>query len=242
MDEPPKMVSKEALRRIISDVSAIVKHPLHDNGIYYEHDTENVLKGYILIIPQNEETPYYCGNYLFSIEFPSNHPYSPPKVTYLTNNGNTRFHPNLYRSGKVCLSLLNTWKGEQWTSCNTLSSVLLNLTTLFTTEPFLHEPGITKNHESFDDYTTLISYENYKTAIYDVLTTSKYLNSMSNAAEPFAKIIQTEFKKNKDVIIEKIKEKIDTACNTIYIEIPFYKMKSNIDYNKLYLKLKEYNN
>ena len=34
------------------------------------------------------------------------------KLTYLTNDGNTRFHPNLYRNGKVCLSVLNTWRGK----------------------------------------------------------------------------------------------------------------------------------
>ena len=27
---------------------------------------------------------------------------------YLTNNYNVRFHPNLYRNGKCCLSILNT--------------------------------------------------------------------------------------------------------------------------------------
>jgi ubiquitin-conjugating enzyme E2 Z len=242
MDELPKLVSKEALRRIISDVSTIVKTPLHDNGIYYEHDTENVLKGYVLIIPQNEESPYYLGNYLFSMEFPSNYPYSPPKMTYLTNNGNTRFHPNLYRNGKVCLSLLNTWKGEQWTSCNTLSSVLLNLTTLFTSEPLLHEPGITKYHESFNDYTDLITYENYNTAICQVLTSHVYLGYMSNAAESFKKIIQCEFKKNERIIMEKIKEKMDSGSANMYIDIPFYKMRCKIDYHNLYVKLKEYNN
>ena len=48
-------------------------------------------------------------------------------LNYLTNDGKTRFNPNLYRNGKVCISLLNTWKGEQWTSCQTIESILLSL-------------------------------------------------------------------------------------------------------------------
>ena len=125
------VVSKETLKRVISDITELVKHPLHDNGIYYEHDEENMLNGYVLIIPQGD-SPYQHGYYFFTVEFPTNYPYSPPKMKYLTNNGHTRFHPNLYRNGKVCLSLLNTWRGDKWTSCNTLSSILLHLATLFT--------------------------------------------------------------------------------------------------------------
>jgi hypothetical protein len=74
--------------------------------------------------------------------FPSNYPWSPPKVTlyvehidtvtfffsfqelYLTicfvkcdrvttDNGRVRFNPNLYANGKVCLSILGTWSGMQ---------------------------------------------------------------------------------------------------------------------------------
>ena len=52
-----------------------------------------------------ENTIYQYGVYIFHFKFPSNYPFSPPKVTYHTNDGITRFHPNLYRNGKVCLSL-----------------------------------------------------------------------------------------------------------------------------------------
>ena len=46
--------------------------------------------------------------------YPTEYPFKPPKVTYKTNDGFTRFNPNLYKNGKVCISLLNTWQGEQW--------------------------------------------------------------------------------------------------------------------------------
>ena len=80
----------------------------------------------------------------------------------MTNDGTTRFHPNLYRNGKVCISILNTWKGEQWTSCQTIKSVLLMLVTLFHNKPLLNEPGFTERHRSFIPYNNIIRLKIYK--------------------------------------------------------------------------------
>jgi ubiquitin-conjugating enzyme E2 Z len=228
------VVSKETLKRVISDITELVKHPLHDNGIYYEHDEENMLNGYVLIIPQGD-SPYQHGYYFFTVEFPTNYPYSPPKMKYLTNNGHTRFHPNLYRNGKVCLSLLNTWRGDKWTSCNTLSSILLHLATLFTENPLLHEPGITESHSDLNNYSTAIEYDNLDTALYRVVTKSLYFNGVD---ERFRDIIEETYAKNKEAILEKVESKEQMSR---YVNVPFYKMEEYIDYKNLYLKLKEYN-
>lgn len=234
------VITKETLKRIISDISQIVKFPLEDNGIYYEHDESNMLKGYVLIIPQ-DTSPYQHGYFFFRIEFPTNYPYSPPKMKYLTNNGMTRFHPNFYRNGKVCLSILNTWKGEQWTSCNTLSSVLLNVATLFTKQPFLHEPGITESHESFQDYTDVVEYQSFNTAIYSVLTDEEFLERIQPMGELFKDVIKETFAENSKSILKRLKKKSVLKKVCFPIEVPFYKMRERIDYPELYQKLKEYN-
>ena len=230
-------ISKETLRRIISDISDIIKNPLHDNGIYYHHDETNILKGNIMIIPKSD-SPYKYGYYFFSVEFPLNYPYSPPTFKYLTNNNTTRFHPNLYRIGKVCLSILNTWKGEQWTSCNTLSSILLNITTLFTQNPFLHEPGITKTTIGFEAYNIAIEYQNYNYAIYNEL-----INSPCSSEYPmFTKVIKESYNVNKELILEAIYKKKQEKDFSYVAHIPLYNMTETIDYPSLYQKLKEYNN
>ena len=57
-------ISKETINRLVKDIKQIRENPLHDNGIYYYHDDNNILKGYALIIgPKN--TPYNYGYYLF---------------------------------------------------------------------------------------------------------------------------------------------------------------------------------
>ena len=51
-------------------------------------------------------TPYEKGFFFFDIEFTKKYPPEPPKVKFITGDGNTRFNPNLYIKGKVCLSIL----------------------------------------------------------------------------------------------------------------------------------------
>ena len=113
------MSIRDAIKRIAKDVKEIMNDPLHDNGIYYKHDDDDVLKGYAMIYgPEN--TPYEYGYYFFEFNFPKDYPFSPPTLVFGTNADHIRMNPNLYRCGKVCISILNTWKGEQWSSCQTI--------------------------------------------------------------------------------------------------------------------------
>ena len=163
------IVSATTVKRLISDIKDIAQNSLAKDGIYYKHDEENMLKGYALIIGPSE-TPYAYGNFLFKLTFPYNYPHSPPHVTYHTNDGVTRFNPNLYKNSKVCISLLNTWKGEQWTSCNTIRSVLLVLCSILNDKPLLNEPGITKFHPDIENYNKIIKYRTLDTAICKIIT------------------------------------------------------------------------
>ena len=130
-------ISSLSQRRLIKDIKEVLKNPLYDQGIYYTHDEENMLKGYALIIGPGESL-YEDGFYFFEFLFPKDYPFRPPKVIFHTRDGVTRFNPNLYRNGKTCLSILNTWKGESWTSCQSIRTVLLTLVTLFHNSPLLN--------------------------------------------------------------------------------------------------------
>ena len=198
-------MQKTNQKRLLKDVIDIIKNPLEDNGIYYKHDENDMLCGYALIMGP-EETLYNYGYYLFKFSFPSDYPFSPPKLTYLTNNGRTRFHPNLYITGKVCLSILNTWRGEQWTSCQTIRSVLLTLVTLFHNKPLLNEPGLTEKYKDFHKYNEIIQYENYNTSIISFLSK----NISSELYNLFEEDIIKNNKKNKVNNKNNLIEKLDT--------------------------------
>jgi ubiquitin-protein ligase len=153
------VLSKQTIKRIISDVKDLMKSSLEDEGIYYHHDEDDILKGYALITGPKDSL-YYGGSYLYTFTFPMDYPHSPPVAYYHTNDGETRFHPNMYKSGKVCLSILNTWRGEPWSGCQTIRSVLLTILSVFDDKPFLHEPGITESHSNFQLYHDIIFYKN----------------------------------------------------------------------------------
>ena len=131
-----QLLCQNNLLKDYKDIVDIIKHPLTEQGIYYTHDSDNFLKGYAMVIGRMIALPN--GAYFFKFKFPTNYPFSPPKLTYLTNDGHTRFHPNLYRNGKVCISILNTWRGEQWTSCQSIRSYCM-LITLLDNKPLLNE-------------------------------------------------------------------------------------------------------
>jgi ubiquitin-conjugating enzyme E2 Z len=226
-------ITKESISRLLSDVKQIIKNPLSENGIYYVHDDTDMLKGYALIIGP-EDTPYFGGFYFFEFKFPNDYPHSPPRVTYCTNGNNIRFNPNLYKCGKVCVSLLNTWSGEQWTSCQTISTVLLTLCTLLCKNPLLNEPGVTENHRELDNYTKIIEYSNIDVAVCDIMNKKNGLDL--SFFEHFTEVKNELFLKNVDKILEFIEMKIKDGLvgnkdNTI--NGGFYNMSVKLDYVKL---------
>jgi ubiquitin-protein ligase len=89
----------------------------HTNAIFVRCDKDkiDVLKALIF---GASDTPYGGGAYEFDIYFEDSYPATPPKVNLMTTGGGqVRFNPNLYACGKVCLSLLGTWRGnasENW--------------------------------------------------------------------------------------------------------------------------------
>lgn len=221
-------ISCNTTNRLIKDITQIYKNPLHDNGIYYKHDDTNMLKGYAMIIGP-KDTPYENGFYFFEFDFPYNYPQDPPVLTFKTNDGVTRFNPNLYRNGKVCLSILNTWTGEGWTSCQTITSILLALVTVFNETPLLNEPGVSSIHVDFNFYNEIITFKNISIAI------NRMLNKKSLYKEFFCfyEIMKSHIHKEKKNILSKI-ERMNKNCiyNKNFIETKIYNMDIYIDYNK----------
>jgi ubiquitin-conjugating enzyme E2 Z len=197
-------ISKETISRLLKDVKQIMKNPLTENGIYYIHDDTDILKGYALIIGPSE-TPYFGGNYFFEFNYPADYPHTPPDVKYWTNGNNVRFNPNLYVCGKVCVSLLNTWRGDQWTSCQSISTVLLTLCTLLCKDPLLNEPGVEKGHRDMIAYDEIIQFANIDIAICDIV--DKKQGVFVPFFENFYPFVRENFNKNFDKIIDFAEKK-----------------------------------
>ncbi|KAL1741247.1 hypothetical protein HDZ31DRAFT_45856 [Schizophyllum fasciatum] len=143
------------------------------SGIFVRVDeTRNdVIKA---MIAGPDGTPYANGLYEFDIFLPLDYPRIPPLVHLrTTGGGKVRFNPNLYESGKVCLSLLGTWPGqpdEQWQPYkSTLLQVLVSIQSMILIDvPYFNEPGMgaadPRNRQSIM-YNRNINVENTRLAI-----------------------------------------------------------------------------
>jgi len=231
------LISKETVQRLLKDVRALIKHPLTENGIYYSHDETDMMRGYALIVGPSE-TPYFGGFYFFKFDFLSDYPFSPPKVTYMTNDGRTRFNPNLYTCGKVCVSILNTWTGDKWSACQTISSVLLTLCSLLNAAPLENEPGHTRNSRDFMPYQKSIEYSNINFAVCDLI--NKENNKIPHPFEIFYPIMKTVFLTNYDKLLEIVESKQHHNEKNVVVSI--YSMNTQIDYVQLKRKLIETRN
>ena len=192
----------KAVRRIVKDIKELEKSPIEK--VYYSPDEDDIFKGYALI-KGCEGTPYAYGNYMFEFHFSDDYPFKPPTVKFKTYDGYTRFNPNLYRDGKVCLSILNTWSGEKWSSCQSISTILLNLQMVLNETPLLNEPGInSKTHSGMiKSYTEIIEYKNIHTSILKYLN----INELGTKFQQFHHIIVESFLKDYDHIFDFLKSK-----------------------------------
>eukprot|EP00163_Fabomonas_tropica_P034130 TRINITY_DN931_c0_g2_i4.p1 TRINITY_DN931_c0_g2~~TRINITY_DN931_c0_g2_i4.p1 ORF type:complete len:488 (-),score=103.82 TRINITY_DN931_c0_g2_i4:63-1430(-) len=141
------MHSTRMLRLVEEATSLSSGLPLSfDTGIFVRADDSRLDVMQVLIIGPSG-TPYTGGCFRFDVFFPVDYPASPPQMNLMTTgNGSVRFNPNLYNTGKVCLSLLNTWPGsdgEQWNPrTSTLLQVLVSIQSLILVpEPYFNEPG-----------------------------------------------------------------------------------------------------
>lgn len=240
--EKPKInVSNITVKRLLKDIKEIIKNPLTSNGIHYIHNESDMLRGQAMIIGPSG-TPYAQGYYFFSFKFPVNYPHSPPIVNYDTNDGHTRFNPNLYKCGKVCVSILNTWHGEQWTGCQTISSVLLTLCTLLNEMPLLNEPGVTKSNNECVKYNEVINYKNFEVAIIGMIEN----NVIKRTYAELYKMMCADFIEKYDKILLLLEER-KTENKTISVQR--YGTCTHIDYSiveigikRIYNKLHNNNN
>jgi len=135
---------------------------MQTQGIFYEFNDANIMAGKAMIVGP-EGTPYEGCLLCFDIQYPYDYPFTSPTVKIITSDGVTRFHPNLYIDGKVCLSILGTWRGPKWAPVMTISTVLTTIQSLLEENPIVNEPG----HETLrldgadtraKDYAELVSF------------------------------------------------------------------------------------
>eukprot|EP00798_Chlamydomonas_sp_ICE-L_P021998 gene21998-29056_t len=142
-------IMRRRLKRITEEISTLsTSLPLSwESSVFVAVDEDRMDESFVavyeermdvlmaLIIPSSD-TPYSHGFFVFDIYLPPEYPNRPPMVKLLTTGGGrVRFNPNLYKCGKVCLSLLGTWSGPSWEVLVSISAVIL------VPDPYFNWPG-----------------------------------------------------------------------------------------------------
>jgi ubiquitin-protein ligase len=198
------MAAPQATRRLLKDIQRAQETMMKEMGIYYIMDGDTMTRGYALI-EGPENTPYEGCLLLFSVSFPNDYPFSPPKVLFLTTDYKTRFHPNLYVDGKVCLSILGTYSGPSWSGTQSLSTVLLSIQGLLDNNPLSHEPAYEKGtlkDPRHSDYADAVTHN--MCALNWKAIERFEANSDQHEWAPFAAIV----KERLPILKERLKKKI----------------------------------
>lgn len=115
-NKTPGAAKMVRLAQELADISTALPAQ-HTDAVFVRVDRTRVdmMKA---MISGAEGTPYAHGLFEYDMFYENDYPNKPPKMNLTTTgNGQIRFNPNLYACGKVCLSLLGTWRGhasENW--------------------------------------------------------------------------------------------------------------------------------
>ncbi|EPY50814.1 SUMO conjugating enzyme Hus5 [Schizosaccharomyces cryophilus OY26] len=93
-------------------------------------------------IPGKPKTSWEGGLYKLTMTFPEEYPTRPPKCRFTP----PLFHPNVYPSGTVCLSILNEEEG--WKPAITIKQILLGIQDLLN-DPNIASPAQTEAYTMF---------------------------------------------------------------------------------------------
>ena len=185
----------------------------HTNSIYVRVDKERVDMMKALIVGSSN-TPYAHGCYEFDIFCDNKYPNDSPKMNLMTTGGGSvRFNPNLYACGKVCLSLLGTWRGsatENWDpKLSTILQVLVSVQAIIMSEDvyfnepgFENEAGTVEGEKKNEGYSNIVRYANVKFAM---------LGQLKSPPRGFESVVKRHFYVKRFEIVKEVNHWLELA-------------------------------
>jgi ubiquitin-protein ligase len=209
-DEESTKISPKSVKSITLEITNFRKNlPLNWGSTIFVRISTKTLNLFNFWITGPKDTPYENGFFEYHASYPQNYPDTYPKVLlHTTGKGNIRFNPNLYKCGKVCLSLIGTWSGdesESWNPTSTMYQVLCSVQSeiMGMDFPYFNEPGYEKERgttqgaKNNEKYNEALYYGTVKFAINDMI---------KNPPATMEDVVKTHFRMKKDEIIKTTEE------------------------------------
>ncbi|CAF4827717.1 unnamed protein product [Rotaria sp. Silwood1] len=233
-DWDEQIPSAICLKRIQREIQRIFKDPLP--GIFIVSDPDNMTKIHALVVGPSA-TPYEGGFFYFIIRCPPNYPFGVPRCRLITTGNNTvRFNPNLYRNGKVCLSIIHTMKGPSWSPALGIPSLLISIQSLMSENPYYNEPGLKQERRLGDSktYKEIIQHETLRVAVCEMLENS------NSCPQELHEIMIKQFFEFYNYYINVCKENTDK--NDQLMMDPFGEKRGSFQYSSIITRLRKLKN
>jgi ubiquitin-protein ligase len=201
-----------SIKRINADILELTSPEYAANRIFYTASESNVRHGTACVFGPIG-TPYEDCPMLYAFQIPEGFPFDNPKVTFHTHDGRTRFHPNMYVEGKVCLSILGTWAGPSWASTMRLSTVLITLQSLMDNKPLMHEPGYASGSGDVHyQYADCVEHA----CMHYIVRLAKAVSGVKGATYPelFLPFVE-EFKKQLPDILKRLEARLKARLSAL---------------------------
>lgn len=136
-------MSQTAVKRLAQELRSFEKEPLE--GVRVELGDDGNMYRWMVSIFGAPDTIYTGGFFKAHLVFPDSYPFNPPKFQFATD----MWHPNVYKNGEVCISILhppgeNEMSGElpeeRWNPTQSVRTILLSVISLLN-EPNTSSPA-----------------------------------------------------------------------------------------------------
>ncbi|KDE05607.1 ubiquitin-conjugating enzyme E2-18 kDa [Microbotryum lychnidis-dioicae p1A1 Lamole] len=162
MNSNNRSAMNTALKRLMTEYKQLTASENEDSMFTAGPISENDFFIWSALIQGPSETPFEGGVFEAELTFPRDYPLSPPKMKFTP----PLFHPNIYASGDVCISILHSpgddpnayeSSSERWSPVQSVEKILLSVISM------LAEPNIESganidacklyrdNREAYDD-------------------------------------------------------------------------------------------
>ena len=143
------------MKRIMSEYKELLKEP---NYLYSVELTENILEWNFLMFGPSD-TLYEGGIFPGKIIFSKSYPNEPPKIKFSLDMK----HPNIYKDGIVCISILHSGTdeygyesdNERWSPSQGVNSIMLSIISLLSAPNFESPANVdmsTLQKNNLDEY------------------------------------------------------------------------------------------